>query len=460
LTVANLAQKQVNSSLGIYEFDRSVFPVPQKEKMTFCSDNSSINDFFDKLIKAVLKCKNILMGVIIVLAILAIIPMAYRELRTYRTTRRHAYLLSDPDRGFDPVDVVYIATRPHSQIFGLKIAHYFKSNRRQVLVRWAISYVTSPPALLVLSLGVAGLFSALCQYALLKQVESRAPELAAEIGDFADMVVAKLDNASRQWAIQSNEAINSTNAELNKELFSWVKEGTDSLNDTLNTFVDTMHDSVNTFFLDSPIADAVNGVLDCLITLKIQGVQKGLTWAHDHAKVTFPTLPEDVFSMGALESISSDASADASFLSNPGSAATDQITEVVVKLTDKWESQIKQEAAISGGVVCIWLLVCIIAIIRTLWLWWGRDLNRGEGGPAPTPAPTVFTGRGSGNVSRVPTFPTFGSSPDTPYGPPSPEDYPNEKIQMGEVNSGRTSAMDNPGNRASYHPNIYPGYKI
>lgn len=452
-----LLTKQVNSSLGIYEFDRSVFPVPQKEKMTFCSDNPSINNFFDNLVRTVLKVKNILMGVIIVLAILAMVPMTFREWRTYRTTRSTAYLLSDPDRGFDPVDVVCIASAPNSQILGLKFADRFKSHRRQVLVRWAISYVTSPPALFVLSLGIAGLWSVLCQYILLKQVEAKAPGLAAEVGEFAGMVVDKLNNASAQWAIQSNKAINATNTELNQELFGWVKEGSDSLNNTLNTFVDTMHDGVSKFLLGSPLANAVNDVLDCLITLKIQGIQKALTWAHDNAHVSLPTLPEDVFSKGAQEAVASDSSAS-SFLANPGSAATDQITNVVVKLTDKWEAQIRQEAIISTCIVCIWLFVVLIAIVRTLALWWGRDLPRGEGGPAPLPH--VFTGR-TENVIKAPppAFPTFGTSPNTPCGPPSPEEYPNEKIHMGNVNSGRTNTMDTVGDRRSYHPSFSWGSK-
>merc|ERR1711939_817378 len=37
----------INESLGTYTFNRSLFPIPQKEQLTFCSDNDGINDFFN-----------------------------------------------------------------------------------------------------------------------------------------------------------------------------------------------------------------------------------------------------------------------------------------------------------------------------------------------------------------------------------------------------------------------------
>jgi len=338
-------------------------------------------------------------------------------------------------------------------------------------VRWAVSYVTSPAALFVLSLGFAGLFSVACQIILLRQVEARAPGLAAEVGEFAGMVVDKLEGVSKQWAVKANQGLSTVNAELNDELFGWVKEGTDSLNNTLNTFVDTMHDGVDSFFKDTPLATAINEVLNCLVTIKVQGIQKGLTWANEHAHISFPTLQEDAFSRGALESIGSDAEPASSFLANPGSMATDQITDVVVKLTNKWESSIKQEAMISAGILGIWVFVCIIALIRTASLWFGRELVRGEGGPAPLPQPQLFTGGisdGQGFFGKYqaqtqqPNFPTFGASPTTPNGPPSPVEYHNEKnahIQMGTVNSGLPYSTERsegtPGNRESFHPRVY-----
>src|SRR5437660_1526926 len=139
-------QQRVNESLGTYTFDRTIFPVPEKERLSFCSDNSAISDFFGGLKRTVNKVKNILVGVVVTLAVLAMIPMGYMEwLGWHTTTSRAQRLLTEPT--CDPLDIVQIASRPYSAGIGLKLASFFRSSRHQTLVRWAVAYVTSTPAL-------------------------------------------------------------------------------------------------------------------------------------------------------------------------------------------------------------------------------------------------------------------------------------------------------------------------
>jgi hypothetical protein len=437
--------------------------VPEKEKLTFCSDNPVIGDFFGKLKDLVRKIKNILIGVLLALAFLVMIPMAWLEIRNYRIMRERAYMFTD-ERAYDPVTLVHMASNPGTATFGLKIARPLSTERRKVLVRWAVSYITSPPALFVLALGVAGLAGVLCQYILLKQVEAQAPALASEIGGFADIVVEKLNSASQSWAVSTNEALKSKNDELNDDLFGWVKEGSDQLNGTLNTVVDTMSDTIEKFLGGTPLEKPVKDVLDCLVVFKLQGIQKGLTWVHDNAHVTFPSLSPETFSLGAMASVGPDADGSESFLSNPGSAASDQITEVVFKLTDKWENMLATEAAISGCVTAIWFLVLLIAIIRTAVYWFGTDKVRGEGGPAPhldtsnTRSNNPFDD--SARVHGQPNFP-FAASPSDGSNT-SPYEYTNEKgdqqIQLGSVKSGMGSGHEEGPNRNSVHPNV--GFRV
>ena len=52
-----------------------------KRNSLVCSDSNGINDFFDKLVHIEHLAKKIFLGVLITLAILAMVPMAYREYR-------------------------------------------------------------------------------------------------------------------------------------------------------------------------------------------------------------------------------------------------------------------------------------------------------------------------------------------------------------------------------------------
>jgi hypothetical protein len=373
----------INSTMVGYKFDQSVFPVPQKEQLTFCSDNNGINDFFNDIHSLVLLARKVFIGVLLVLAILACVPMAWQEVRRWHTMQQHAQLVHQ--EALDPMDVVYIASRPYTATAGIKAASRFKSSRRQVLVRWVIAYATSMPALFVLSLGVAGLFACACQAILLKTIEKEVPQLTNQVGAFSEKVVNALNNASEQWAIGTNHAIQSTNTDINQQVFGWVNTTTGALNDTLNTFVADMSNVLNETFGGTILYGPITEVLNCLITLKIEGIQKGLTWVSDNAHIDFPLLPNDTFSVGAVASIASDNPQKSdSFLALPGDTASDQVSEAVVRLTTRLEDGIRTEALISTFIVLIWVLIVLFGLVRALTLFYGRDKNRGEGGVAYT----------------------------------------------------------------------------
>lgn len=135
---------------------------------------------------------------------------------------------------------------------------------------------------------------------------------------------------------------------------------------------------MNLLTLLQPIEDVIN----CLIGLKVQGLQKGLTWVNEHAEVNFPLLPKETFSLGALESMDSEDSSS-SFLADPGSQTTDKISNTVGRLTAKWRSMLLEEAYICLGILCIWLVVVLFALGRVAFHWTVKEKSRGNGGENP-----------------------------------------------------------------------------
>ena len=371
-------KKIMRENLGNYTFDRSVLPVPAKEQLTFCSDNNGINNFFDDLQDIANIARKVFIGVLVVAAVLACIPMGYREIRRWRTMQNRAQLVEK--KNFDSLDVVYLVNRPYTSTAGVKASNMVKSTRRQILVRWVVAYATSAPALFVLSLGAAGLFACLCQYLMLKAIQKETPKLANEVGDFAAKVVNSLNNASESWAIATNGVIGSTNHDINKDVFGWVNTTTGAINDTLNVFANTMTTALNDTFGGTPLYGPVTEIFECLVGLKIAGIQKGLDWVSDNAQINLPTLNNNTFSLGAAESIAGNSTPGDSFLSDPSDTATDDITAAVLRVTDSIASAIRTEAIISSVVVLMWFVVVLSGMIRAATLWFGHDKVRGEGG--------------------------------------------------------------------------------
>jgi len=431
-----------------------VLLIPPKEKLTFCSDNNNVSSFFENLKETVSKTKTIIVVALIVLAVLAIIPMAWLEIRRWRIMRQRANMLSG-NPNYDPVDITYLASRPSAGTWGLRLASGLKSERRQVLMRWAVAYVTSPPALFVLSLGVAGLISALSQYIVLKQVEKAVPELANQVGGFSGQVVDFLNNSSSKFAASTNTVMQDVSDELNKEVFGWLTNGTQSLNDTLNAFSNTMQKGIDKFVGGTILEKPAEEIMNCLIGLKIEALQKGLTWIQDHAHISFPEVPADTFSVGALSSLGGDKSD--SFLADPETASSDMITATLFKVSKKWQEGLSTEAAISGGVVLIWVLVLLIALIRTGSLWWGLDNVRGDGGGQGTnfSGGQPATGVGAPPPSYVPGLQAESGSGSDPESDDYGMNYPSqthkrhsgpETFRLGRVHSrGATAPPIAPG---------------
>ena len=370
-------KKLINESMHVFSMNRSLFPVPKKEQLTFCTDNNGINDFFNGLGHVADVARKIFMGVLIVLAIIMCIPMTYREIIRWRTMQRRARLVGDKAR--DPIDTVYIASRPYTAQAGLALSEKaFNGSRRQILTRWVIAYCTSEPALVVLSLGLTGLAACLGQYLLLKAVEKEVPALSHDIGDFAGKVVNTINNASASWANGTNDVITKTNVDINHDVLGWVNTTTGALNTTLNVFVNETTKVLQDVFGGTVLYDPIKGVFDCLIGLKVAGIEKGLTWVSDHAHVDFPLLPNNTFTLQHAASLAGDKNQP--FLSNPTQDATDKITHAIAKVIKHLADAIRTEAIISTVVVCLWVIVLLMGLTRALWLGMKRGKLRGEGG--------------------------------------------------------------------------------
>jgi biopolymer transport protein ExbB/TolQ len=403
-------------------------PVPAKQQLSFCDDNDGINSFFEGMTDLALTARKIFVVVILLAAVLACIPVAWQEIRRWRQMKERAQLVRK--EAHDPMDVVYIVSRPYTAAAGIKAASHFSNSRRQILVRWAIAYATSMPALFVLAIAIAALLSCLCQYILLKSIEKAVPELSTEVGAYADKVVGSLQNASLAWATDANKVINSMDADLNQKIFGWVNTSTTAVNDTLETFVTKSMNVINETFGGTILEEPVQELFNCLVGLKVESVQKGLTWVHDHAHIDFPNLPNDTFSRGAKDSISNDTNPSASFLADAGDSTSNKITEVVQQVLEKLKDGLRTETLIATAVLLLWVMIALIGIVRAMTLFWGRDRNRGDGGghamdplpnnPDPGPQPvsrefddvplTAISRNELGFIQAVPRYETPAAS--------------------------------------------------
>jgi len=394
----DLVKKKLNETYGSYKFDTSIFPVANKEKLNFCSNNTRINDFFDGLYTIARNAKITFMVVLLVLAVLVCVPMFFLEKARYSRQKSHSRLFR---RGYDAMDVVYMASRSTSSRIGMWLAGplYRKhKNRNAMLVRWAWAYATSSPALFVLSLALAGFFSCFCQWILLRVIQKEAPALANQVGDFAGEVVKTLEGVSEKWAKDSNSVILGFQDDINKDILGHVVEATSAVNGTLNTFTQEIGKGIDLVFGKTVLDKTVKDVVRCIIGLKIEAVEKGLTWVHDNAHVTLPLFDNDMFSVGAQKSISGDSELT-TFLASPSSVTTDEITDAIYHVINFLRNNIIQEALISTGLVLVYVIIVLLGVVRMVGGLAVPERTRGEGGQRYGPPPPLSPRRSTSEAS-------------------------------------------------------------
>lgn len=370
-------KKTIAGAWTNYTFNDTLFPVPQKEVLNFCSQGNGINEFFDNLDNLAHTLKRVFLGTLLTAAILVCVPMAWWEIKRYRRLQERAKNVQK--HAYDPMDAVYISSRPYTSDVGRWVARRFSTPRRQIIARWCIAYFTSVPALFILSLAIAGLFACLCQYIILKSIEKEIPQLTGQVANFTAKVVTQLNNASTQWADGTNKALATESAKLNNDLLGWVSISTKAINDTLNTFVDETTKVLNQSFGGTPLYEPIKGVFDCLVGLKVAGFEKGLTWVHDNAHINFPMLSNDTFSLGAIAKMT-DGTGDDELLADPSGKAHDEISNAILKVTNIIRKGIRQEALISTAILICWLLMFFISVGYTLWKMSGNSDVRGNAG--------------------------------------------------------------------------------
>ncbi|KAK2607863.1 hypothetical protein N8I77_006507 [Diaporthe amygdali] len=340
----DMVKRLLNESYGTWEFDQSVFPIPAKESLSFCSDNSTLENFFEVLFKIAANAKIIAVAVLIILAVLACAVMAWWEIKRFNRQLQKSQALIDRE----PMDIVYISGRPLTAGTGVWLSERLSRDpKRQSLIRWVIAYATTYKALFVLALAVAGGFSCLCQWIIMRAVQQEVPALTTTVGDFAGDVVTSLEQASTKWANDSNSVILGFQDDINNDMFGYVRHATDAANDTINTFNHYMQEGLNNAFggVDQ-LEKFMKGIIQCLIGNKLDSIQQGLTWVHQKARVTLPLFPADLFSVGVNESISGNPNTT-TFLSTPASTVTDEITGAMNSVVDILWSSIIQEIVIS-----------------------------------------------------------------------------------------------------------------
>lgn len=135
----------------------------------------------------------------------------------------------------------------------------------------------------------------------------------------------------------------------------------------MNVTVTTIKDVFGNTPLEGPILE----VLNCVILMKIQGIQDGLTFVNENAKVSLPRVDDSSLGLNSTNGVSLQKATQ-----NAGSSLLDIILEVA----QKWEEAIHRQLVLAGILLAIYGIVVLMGVARVIYALRTEEKTRGEGG--------------------------------------------------------------------------------
>ncbi|KIM27005.1 hypothetical protein M408DRAFT_176396 [Serendipita vermifera MAFF 305830] len=382
-------QAQINSTFQDLEtstFNADVLPVPAIRTVEFCNDIdlSVIDSVGNKMITII---QSIAIALVVLMFLMMIVNLL---LEWYRWNALQAAVGSIQDSWKDPsapegqeATPVVQLTRDNILVLHSQLDHGYRTKFLAALRRklhlhprttnsmaWFIAYVTYPPALMCLLIGVLGLVVVAIQYALISPLEQEFDDLGnLIIGNYTDKVVEAINGAvqvdSAAYATEVNSWMDTTTQTINEDVFGFATVASDAINGTVIRFYHDLETGIRDGLSGTVFADSIVELLRCVIGNKILLLETGLAWLKANMHISLPRVDPaflQVKSASVLE------------MAGPiGSAAATQSTDgseeagVLGRIVRAYKTILKGEMILFGVFLGLWCLVALSACVILIW---------------------------------------------------------------------------------------------
>ncbi|ODV84055.1 hypothetical protein CANARDRAFT_29503 [[Candida] arabinofermentans NRRL YB-2248] len=372
----DLLKNEVDDRLSD-EFSADDLIVPQMRTLSFCKTSSEIDDFYRDLGDSVHKISVIL---IIILCLIAICFICFEGYMTWRQWKRinsiaeRLRIVNESSTNVDTknhYNLTVIDSIEHriSTRIGEIIGNLFGGDGNSVKgnrVRWIVSYISSPIAFCILLLGIVGVLTFILQYILICSVSSVDSQgLQDKFNSISSQVSSSINESMNEWATDTNLYLEDQEDSINGDMLGWVNASTYSINETLYKFVDKMNDKLEDVFGSTPLYDPISSIVSCVITSKIEKVEKALTWVHDNSQISLPRVNyTELMDLTMIDD--GDGNDDNDTLERYIDSVKSTLDETRDNIIKSYKKSLFFELYISLGLIGIWLLILLFAILILL----------------------------------------------------------------------------------------------
>ncbi|CAI4718929.1 CEI_1a_G0043910.mRNA.1.CDS.1 [Saccharomyces cerevisiae] len=383
-------------------------PVSLDNSTGICSSNQSEILAFYSILGQVLKIATVVcITVLICFAVGAMAPVAWNEIKLWRRLcgMRDHYMLSrqdsytsfssenthelkDPFRDPPIQDGQYDVIASYQQCFqtwNTRIAGWMTNlvtfgkspenidPKTKQKIEWVVAYMTSERALCVLGIGLLGILVCICQFAMIALLKHKiSHSLTSNDGDgvqnlLKSSTAVDIENQMSLWSVQTNKYINTTETNINQEVFEWINTTTLSVNNTVATMISDIDTTLADVFNGTLLYNPMKTVVGCAIENKLYTIEKAMTWIHNKAQLHIPringTQIKQALAKQADNSTIPTASSTSAATENLLENLVNDMREGLLKILRAYHRITLGELTVALVILAVWLVQLPIALV-------------------------------------------------------------------------------------------------
>lgn len=383
-------------------------PVSLDNSTGICSSNQSEILAFYSILGQVLKIATVVcITVLICFAVGAMAPVAWNEIKLWRhlcgmrdhymLSRQDSYTsfssentheLKDPFRDPPIQNGQYDVIASYQQCFqtwNTRIAGWVTNlvtfgkspenidPKTKQKIEWVVAYMTSERALCVLGIGLLGILVCICQFVMIALLKHKiSHSLTSNDGDgvqnlLKSSTAVDIENQMSLWSVQTNKYINTTETNINQEVFGWINTTTLSVNNTVATMISDIDTTLADVFNGTLLYNPMKTVVGCAIENKLYTIEKAMTWIHDKAQLHIPringTQIKQALAKQADNSTIPTASSTSAATENLLENLVNDMREGLLKILRAYHRITLGELTVALVILAVWLVQLPIALV-------------------------------------------------------------------------------------------------
>ncbi|KAK9760260.1 plasma membrane fusion protein prm1 [Basidiobolus ranarum] len=354
----------IQQTVTAKDFAGISIPAPEAAQVHLCQklDLGFIKSFTDSLKQILIWIIYLLIGFILLGGLMNMVRILFAHRKLQSRVANLRYQLQKVSSDHDLLDIYHTWNKPWLYRLQTALSKGISSFNRRSLLRWFVSYVTTPNMLILFSIG---LISWLFIYLQLFIVQDRIVRYGIEdsmVKGMEDMEIKAVELVNNEilgdiksYVESINDKVRNIEQEFNVKISSHILEATQGLNNTLELTIQDYNTVLGKFFLGTPIYQAIMKVMDCLVTQKIRMIQSGLTYIHDAANVTLPRLNSSMLPLDQEKTAKT-------IRSNEG-----ENRKWVNVLIQRYIEALKKELPFVYFLIGVWVAMIIFGVIGVIW---------------------------------------------------------------------------------------------